>query len=240
MRMHIGARGAPALAVVLRHLVGAEPFVILGVEILANAELRFLRRLPEDLVHGVAGAQLVDAERSALAVIFAVEIGVVLRALEIGQHVRIRPAGVAQRGPVVVVPAMPADIDHGVDGGGAAEPLAARLIADAAVQSLLRHGLERPVVDLAGDHQDQRERRGDNPIVILAAGIEQRHRRARILRQASRHRAAAASRAHHHEIECIRHGKSPILSLRHCGERSDEAIHSSANAVRWIASLRSQ
>ena len=172
MRMHIGARRAPALAVVLRHLVGAESFVIFGVEILADAELRLLRCLPENVMHGIAGAQLVDAQRAALAVILAVEFGVVLGTLEIGQHVRIRPAGVAERGPVVVVPAMAADIDHGVDGRRAAEPLAARLIADAAVEPLLRHGLERPVVDLARNHQDQRERRGHHPVVVLATGIQ--------------------------------------------------------------------
>src|ERR1700761_8452040 len=32
----------------------------------------------------------------------------------------------------------------------------------------------------------------------------------------------------------------PSLLFRHCEERSDEAIHTSANAARWIASLRSQ
>ncbi len=191
MRMHIGARRAPALAIILRHLIGAEAFMIFRVEILANAELRLLRRLPEDVVHGIAGAQLVDAQRPALAVILAVEFGVVLRALEIGQHVRVRPAGVAERSPVIVVPAMSADIDHGVDGGRAAEALAARLIADAAIQPLLRHGLERPVVDLARHHQDQREWRGHDPVVVFAARIEQRDRRPCVFRQPSRHRAAA-------------------------------------------------
>ena len=53
MRMHIGARRAPALAVLLRHLVGAEPFMVLGIEILANAELRLLRGLQEDLMHRI-------------------------------------------------------------------------------------------------------------------------------------------------------------------------------------------
>src|ERR1700742_5009088 len=92
MRMHIGARRAPALAVLLRHLIGAEPFMVFGIEILANAELRLLRRLPEDIMHRIAGAQLVDAQRSALAMILAVEFGVVLGTLEVRQHVRVRPA----------------------------------------------------------------------------------------------------------------------------------------------------
>ena len=87
VRMHTGARSTPAFAVLLRHLVDAEPFMILGVEILANAKLRLARGLKEDLLHRIAGAQLVDVKRPVLAVILAVEIGVVLLALEIGQHV---------------------------------------------------------------------------------------------------------------------------------------------------------
>ena len=158
---------------------------------------------------GLSVRRLVDGERAALAVILAVEIGVVFRALEIGQHVGERPAGIAERRPLIVVGAVAADIDHRVDGGRAAEPLAARLIADAAVEALLRHGVEGPVVDFAGDHQHQRERCRDHPIVVLAAGIQQRHRNVRILRQPSRHRAAARAAAHHHEIECIRHAHPP-------------------------------
>ena len=165
--------------------------MLVGVEILAQAELRFLRGLQEDLLHRIAAARLVDGERPTLAVIFAVEIGVVFRALEVGQHVGKRPAGIAERGPLIVVGAVAADIDHRVDRGRAAEPLAARLIADAAVEALLRHGVEGPVVDVAGDHQHECERCRDHPIVVPAAGVQHRHRNGRIFRQPSRHRAAA-------------------------------------------------
>ena len=57
MRMDIGARRAPALAVLLRHLVDAEAFMLVGIEILADAELRFARGLQEDLLHRIVGAQ---------------------------------------------------------------------------------------------------------------------------------------------------------------------------------------
>ena len=210
--MNIAARRAPALAVLLRDLVGAEALLLLGVEIVADAELRLARGLQIDLPHRIVGTQSRDMERAALAVIFAVEFGIVLRALEVGQHVGIGPAGVAERGPVVVIAAVAADIDHGVDRGRAAEPLAARLIADAPVEACLRHGIERPVVDLAGDHQDHRARRGDHPIVVLAAGLQQRHRRFGILGKPARDRAAAGAAAHHHKIECVRHAHPPSLS----------------------------
>ncbi len=156
--MNIGPRRAPAFAVLLRDLIDAEAFMLLGIEILADPELRLARRLQERLLHRVVGAQFVDGQRPALAVILAVEIGIVFRTLEIGQHVGIRPAGIAERGPLIVVAPVAADIDHGVDRGRAAEPLAARLIADPPVEARLRHGVKRPVVELAGHHQHQRAR----------------------------------------------------------------------------------
>ena len=219
MRMEIGARRAPAFAVLLRQLIDAEAFVVLGIEVVADPELALARALQKDLLHRIVGAQFVDGERAALAVILAVEIGVVFRAFEIGQHVGIRPAGIAECGPLIVVAAVAADIDHGVDRGGAAEPLAARLIADAAVEALLRHGVEGPVVDLAGDHQHQRERRGHHPIVVPAAGVQHRHRGVGILGEPARHRAAAGTAAHHDKIECIRHAYFPrfLLFARHSG-----------------------
>jgi len=57
---------------------------------------------------------------------------------------------------LVVVAFVAADIHHGVDRGRAAEPLAARLITGPALEARLRYRVERPVVDLAGHHQDQR------------------------------------------------------------------------------------
>ncbi len=47
--MDVAAGSTPALAVLLRHLVGAETFLLFGVEILADAELRFARRLEINL-----------------------------------------------------------------------------------------------------------------------------------------------------------------------------------------------
>ena len=73
--LQIGARRAPALALVLRHLVAAEPFVVLGIEVLADAELRLARGLMEDVMDRIVRAQPVDMQRAALAMIRAVEIG---------------------------------------------------------------------------------------------------------------------------------------------------------------------
>ena len=50
VRMHIGPRRAAALAVLLRHLVEAEAFMVLRVEVVAEAKLRLLRGLQEDIL----------------------------------------------------------------------------------------------------------------------------------------------------------------------------------------------
>src|SRR5450631_218287 len=98
--MDIAARGTPALAVLLRDLVGAEAFLLLGVEILPDAELGLARGLQIGLPHRIVGLQSGDVKRTALAVILAAELGIILRTLEIGQHVGIGPASVAERGPL--------------------------------------------------------------------------------------------------------------------------------------------
>ena len=105
---------------------------------------------------------------------------------------------------------MAADIDHGVDRGRAAEPLAARLVADAAVQSLLRHGIEGPVVDLARDHQDQRAGVVTTQLSSRPPASSSATDVPAILRQPSRHRAAARACADHDEVERIRHLCFPL------------------------------
>ena len=116
---------------------------------------------------------------------------------------------------------MAADINHRVNGRRTAEALAARLVADAAVEARLRDRLQRPVVDLARDHQHQRAGRGDHPVVVPAAGFQQRHRCLGILGEPARDRAASGAAADHDKIECVRHncpklfkrGNAPALRV---------------------------
>src|SRR5258708_9061184 len=189
-RVDVAACRAPAFAVLLGDLIGAEAFLLLGVEVFANPELRLARGLQVDLPHRIVGAQPGDMERAALAVILAVEFGIILRTLEVAQHAGVGPAGIAERGPLIVVAPVAADIDPRIDRGGAAEPLAAGLIADPAVETRLWHRIERPVVDLAPDHQDHRARRGHYPVVEPAAAFQQRHRLPGIPAEPARDRAA--------------------------------------------------
>src|SRR5258708_13332951 len=90
--MNVAARRAPALAVLLRDLVGAEAFLLLGVEVLANPELRLARGLQIDVPHRIVRAQSGNMERTAFAVILAVEFGIILPALQLRQHIPVGPA----------------------------------------------------------------------------------------------------------------------------------------------------
>src|SRR6266404_4877337 len=53
------------------------------------------------------------------------------------QHVIGSPAGKPELAPMVIVRGLPAHVDHGVDGGRAADHLAARIVEAAAVEPLL-------------------------------------------------------------------------------------------------------
>src|SRR5882724_5946480 len=104
MRMDIGARGTPALAVLLRHLVGADALLRRSVKILVERKLALPPRLDETMRYRIVGAKLGHVQRAAAAVKSVLNILVVFGALEIGQHVFVRPTFVAERGPMVVVP----------------------------------------------------------------------------------------------------------------------------------------
>jgi hypothetical protein len=63
----------------------------------------------------------------------------------------------------------------------------------------------RPCTFSVGDHEDQRAGRGHDPVVVAAAGLQERHRRGRVLAQPARHGAAAGTAADNHEIDFLGH-----------------------------------
>jgi hypothetical protein len=181
----IGLGCAAALAVDLGHLVdeGTEG---LGAVVVADIGQALQGRGgQEGLVDGAGAARQRDVERPAAPMQGAVaELLVVLRAAEIGQHLVIAPAGIAQAGPMVVVVAMAAHIEHGVDGAAAAQGLAARLVATAAVQARLGHGLVGVVVQARGHHGHHAGRRMDEGAAVRPAVFQQADGHIRGLAQA--------------------------------------------------------
>ena len=201
MRMDIGARRRPALAVFLRHLIEAETLLLRAVEILVDTELRLPRRFEKDLLIAVVRAQIGDIQRPALPVQRVFVRLVVLGLAEVGQNVVPAPAGAAHVGPAVVIGVMAAHIDHGVDARRAAEHLAARHIALAAVEALLRHGLVAPVADFCRQHGRGADGRAHQHALALAARLQQADAQGRVFGQAPRERAAGRAAAGDDDVE---------------------------------------
>jgi hypothetical protein len=99
-------------------------------------------------------------------------------------HVVPAPALKTHLAPVVVILALAAHVDHGVDGGASAQDLAPGIVQDPAVQAGLGLGLEHPVGAGVADGKEITDRDVEPDPVVLAAGLEQADRVARILGQA--------------------------------------------------------
>ena len=89
--------------------------------------------LPRPEVVGDVGAVGGRRRRQAEGAEDAAGLGAGLGATEIGQHLGIGPAAQAELAPVVVIGGLAPHRDHGVDGGGATDHLAAGIGQRAAV-----------------------------------------------------------------------------------------------------------
>src|SRR5262249_23227550 len=91
----------------------------------------------------------------------------------------VAPAGDSELAPVFVVRGLPAHVNHGFDRGGAADHLATRIVEAAAVEPLLRLGLEHPVRARVADGEEIADGDVEPDPAVLAAGLEQQdaHRR---------------------------------------------------------------
>src|SRR5205823_4273533 len=106
-----------------------------------------------------------------------------------------RAAGEPELAPMVVIGGLAAHVDHGVDGRGAADHLAARIVEAAAVEALLRLGPEHPVRARIADGEEIPDGDVEPDPIVLAAGFEQQHAHCRIGGQAVRQQAAGRARA---------------------------------------------
>src|SRR5262249_59007146 len=122
------------------------------------------------------------------------------------------PAGGWGWAPLAVRGGWAAHRDQGVDGGGAADHLAARIVEAAAVEPLLRLGLEHPVRARIADGEEVADRDVEPDPVVVAAGFEQQHARCWIGGEPVRQHAAGRARADDDvvvltfEWRCVGHG----------------------------------
>ncbi len=157
------------------------------------------------------------AERPAGAVEFAGAARLVFGALEVGQHVGRRPAGVAELAPQVEILVLAADVDHAVDAGRTAEHLAARPEDAPAVGAGIGLGLIAPVHRGVGKGLAVAKRDVDPAVAVLAAGFQQHDARRGIFGQARGHDAAGGTRADHDKIRLeriLQHGHRRFLVPR--------------------------
>src|SRR5690606_17171194 len=113
-------RRAPAHAAPLVHLEVGVAEIVATVELRNLRDPALLRRFAPRIEDLPADAALLDAQLAARPVKLVGAVLIVLRALEYGQHVVPGPPAVAELGPVVVVAALPAHVDHRVDRRAAA------------------------------------------------------------------------------------------------------------------------
>ena len=213
-RLDIGAARRPALSVALRHLEDAEACLPLVVEIVGLGQLQRGGALHEGAA-GFVGPLLVGHEkRPARPVIIAFAAFVGFGFPKPREHVGEAPSVAAHRGPVVVIPGIAADIDHRVDRRRTAQPLAARLMADAPVQPLLRYGFVQVVRPGAeeGHHAGRLDAHG----VVAPARLDQTHA-ARPAHGEPSGDCAARAAAADHDIVVLFH--APALSLWRCSLR---------------------
>ena len=130
-----------------RLLHGAEAFLLGAVIVLRQLEASLRASLDKGRVERILAGAALDVKRAVRAAPAALAAMRVLHALEIGQDVGKAPAGRAGLGPVVEVAGVAAHIDHAVDGGRAAQDLAARRGKHAAAEMRLRLGGKAPVVE---------------------------------------------------------------------------------------------
>ena len=132
----------------------------------------------------VIGLSLGFAVRLAFtAVEFAVAALVALGTFEIGQAVVVRPAFIAQRGPVVVVLTLATDVNQAIDGTAAAQRLAAWPIDLAAVHARVGLGLEAPVHLRVPHRLAVADGQVDPDRGVGGAGFQQQHARLRVFAQ---------------------------------------------------------
>ena len=157
-RAEVGVRRRPAPSITLGDLVEAGAVLGRPVEVLVGGQ----PALPGGGHEGPGQRGLVlevlHAERPGDAVVGGRAAGIVLRAEEIGNYVRVSPSGAAVVvTPGVVVEAVAPDVDHRVHATRTRRACARAASRPTCCRPFLRHGVEVPVV-LALEEQVQRGR----------------------------------------------------------------------------------
>ena len=191
--------GVPAHAALLVHVEVAAALVVAAVEIVGLGDAGLRGGIAEGVEDVPADAGQLHAPLAAALVQTVEGVGLqrplVLVLLEVGQHLLPGPALVAHLAPAVVVALLAAHVDHAVDGGAAAQHLAARIVEAAAVEARLGGGLVAPVGARVAHQVEVADGDVDPAVVVLAAGLQQQHAGIGVGRQPVRQQAPGRARA---------------------------------------------
>ena len=113
MQIGDGSRAAPGIA--RCDLVVANAFLIGAVEIVIARNAGFYSAIDESVAERVALPEVRHGQWAVVPVKFVGAVFLVFRLLEIGQHVFIGPAGIAQLTPVVVIAGLAPHIEQAID-----------------------------------------------------------------------------------------------------------------------------
>ena len=160
-----------------------------------------LRPGDKGVMQFVPRPQIGDAKRSAGAVMLVGAALLVLGAPEIGQHVLVRPAGIAELAPQIEILSLAADVNEPVDRARPAEHLAARPQHAAPAELGERLGLEHPGDLRVEDVSVEPGGDVDPRVAVLAARLEQQHARRAVGGQAVGQHAAGRTGADDDEVE---------------------------------------
>ena len=215
-RVQVRVGGRAALAVALVDLEAGDPLRAVDVEV-GDVLVPGLHRRGEHRVdQRLHRAALRDGERPADTVEGILAALVVLGALEVREHLVVRPAGGAVRSPVVEVEPVAAEVDHRVDRAAAADHASARQVQPPTAEAGLLLAEQVPVVARL-EQGRERERDADLGRHVRRARLEQQHARVRVLAQPPREHAArgAASDDHvvSHDRASIPFGGTPVHQL---------------------------
>src|SRR5690348_8401723 len=151
-------------------------------------------------------SQIRNVERAAGAVKFRGAALLILRALEIRQHIRESPVGVSQFAPTIVISGVAANVNHRVHRTGAAENFSSRPVEPAIRE--MRFGLGGIIpIDLAAEKFRECQRDADFFFSVRATGLEKKDARIAILAEARGENATRCPRANDDVVEQCASGR---------------------------------
>ncbi len=205
-RPQVGAAGTGTDPVIDVGLMNVNPFLAKAVVIGVQDVPGLLSGREERLKYGKVCLHGADAHRPVRTAVLVRALVVALELLEVGETMRVRPAGQTELCPAVVIARIASNIDHAVQGGGSTDHAPAKMGNRSAVEEGLRSCFEQPGplliherIGLGAGHSDVH--RG-----VGGTGLEHEHRSAAgVLAQSSGYDRAGGAGADHDVVERLVH-----------------------------------